>query len=270
MADLEAKLAAVGRQARRAVVVTDGIFSMRGDHAPLPKILEIAARFDERLPGERRWSWSTTRTASAPSATTGRGTEEFTGSRPADILIGTLGKALGVNGGYVTGSRMLTDYLRETAPLYIYSNPITLGEARGRAKALEILDSAEGRELLAHLRAMTRALRGRPDRGLGYETLPGEHPVVPLMVRDTPKTNALVAHLRQHGILATGLKFPVVPQGRRGDPLPDLRRPHRRPTSTSSSTYWRGSRARGHESPGDVVAAARRSRGRFMSPTGPR
>src|SRR4029077_21205984 len=78
--------------------------------------------------------------------------------------------------------------------------------------ALEILDSAEGLKLLAHLRAMT----ARFDQGLlrlGYETIPGEHPVTPLMVRDTAKTTALVAHLRQHGILATGLKFPVVPRG---------------------------------------------------------
>src|SRR5215210_1273730 len=103
-------------------------------------------------------------------------------------VIVTLGKAFGVNGGYVTGSRHLVEYLRETAPLYIYSNPITPGEAAAASKAVSIVDSPEGRRLLDHLRAMTaRFEKGIVD--LGYETIPGEHPVVPLMVRDTPKTN---------------------------------------------------------------------------------
>ncbi len=117
-----------------------------------------------------------------------------------------------MNGGYVTGSHHLTEYLRETAATYIYSNPITPGEAAAASKAVSIVDSSEGLRLLEHLRAMTaRFEKGIVD--LGYETIPGEHPVVPLMVRDTPKTNALVRHLKDHGILATGLKYPVVPRG---------------------------------------------------------
>ncbi|HYN20372.1 MAG TPA: aminotransferase class I/II-fold pyridoxal phosphate-dependent enzyme [Thermoanaerobaculia bacterium] len=210
-ADLEAKLAGAAGQVRRAIVVTDGIFSMRGDHADLPKILELAERFDREYPENVVVVVDDSHGVGA-FGSTGRGTEEFTGSRPVDILIGTLGKALGVNGGYVTGSRLLVEYLRETAPLYIYSNPITQGEAAAASKALEILDSERGRQLLVHLREMTKRFKGGLI-ALGYETLPGEHPVVPLMVRDTPKTNALVKHLRGHGILATGLKFPVVPRG---------------------------------------------------------
>lgn len=210
-ADLESKLQASAGKARRAVVVTDGIFSMRGDHAELPKILEIAERFDKEYPENVVVVVDDSHGVGA-FGETGRGTEEFTGSRPVDVLIGTLGKALGVNGGYVTGSRRLTEYLRETAPLYIYSNPITQGEAAAAAKALEILDSDRGRELLAHLRRMTKRFK-EGIVALGYETLPGEHPVVPLMVRDTPRTNELVKHLRRNGILATGLKFPVVPRG---------------------------------------------------------
>jgi glycine C-acetyltransferase len=210
-AGLEAKLAGAAGQARRAIVVTDGIFSMRGDHADLPKILELAERFDREYPENVVVVVDDSHGVGA-FGPTGRGTEEFTGSRPVDILIGTLGKALGVNGGYVTGSRLLVEYLRETAPLYIYSNPITQGEAAAAAKALEILDSERGRQLLVHLREMTKRFKDGIV-ALGYETLPGEHPVVPLMVRDTPKTNALVKHLRDHGILATGLKFPVVPRG---------------------------------------------------------
>jgi glycine C-acetyltransferase len=210
-ADLEAKLAAAVGQARRAIVVTDGIFSMRGDHAELPQLLDLAERFDREFPENVVVVVDDSHGVGA-FGPTGRGTEEFTRSRPVDVLIGTLGKALGVNGGYVTGSRVLVEYLRETAPLYIYSNPITQGEAAAAARALAILDSDEGRHLLAHLREMTRRFKDGIV-ALGYETLPGEHPVVPLMVRDTPKTNALVKHLRENGILATGLKYPVVPRG---------------------------------------------------------
>jgi glycine C-acetyltransferase len=142
---------------------------------------------------------------------TGRGTEEYTGAK-VDILIGTLGKAYGVNGGYVTSSKTVTDYLRETAPMYIYSNPITCSEAAATLKVLEILDSPKGLKRIEHLHAMTKKFeKGLLD--LGFETIPGDHPVVPLMVRDTPKTAAIVKHLKENGVLATGLNFPVVPKG---------------------------------------------------------
>ena len=143
---------------------------------------------------------------------TGRGTEEYTGSPPADVLVATLGKALGVNGGYVVGSETLVRFLRESAPFYIYSNPITASEASAAGKALDILDSEEGRGLLDKLRQLT----GRFEHGLvdlGFEVIPGEHPIVPLMVRDTDRTRALVKHLYDNGVLATGLAFPVVPRG---------------------------------------------------------
>lgn len=211
LADLEAKLEAVAGSCRRAIVVTDGIFSMRGDHAPLPELAAICRRWTERFEEDAVLVVDDSHGVGAIGRT-GRGTEEHTGSGPVDILVATLGKAFGVNGGYVTGTRVLTDFLRETAPTYIYSNPITVGECAAALKSLEIVDSPEGLRLLEHLRSMT----ARFEQGLlrlGYETIPGEHPVVPLMVRDTAKTTALVAHLRQHGVLATGLKFPVVPRG---------------------------------------------------------
>ncbi|HEX3552730.1 MAG TPA: aminotransferase class I/II-fold pyridoxal phosphate-dependent enzyme [Thermoanaerobaculia bacterium] len=211
LADLDAKLAAAAGTCRRVILVTDGIFSMRGDHAPLPEILEIARRHDGDFPEDVVVMVDDSHGVGA-FGRTGRGTEESTGSGPADVLVATLGKALGVNGGYVTGSKVLTDYLRETSPTYIYSNPITVGECAAALAAVDILDSPQGASLLDHLRAMT----SRFEQGLlrlGYETIPGEHPVTPLMVRDTAKTTALVAHLRQGGILATGLKYPVVPRG---------------------------------------------------------
>lgn len=196
---------------RRAVLVTDGIFSMRGSHAPLEKIFELARRYDERYPENVVVVVDDSHGVGAFGAT-GRGTEEFTGSGPADVLIGTLGKAFGVNGGYVTGTQVTTDYLRESAATYIYSNPITVGEAAAAIKAIELLDSPSGRMLLEHLRAMTRRFEQGILR-LGWETIPGEHPVTPLMVRDTARTAALVRHLRERGVLATGLNFPVVPKG---------------------------------------------------------
>lgn len=209
--ELEEHLEAAAKSNRRAIVVTDGIFSMRGDHAPLDRIMQLARQFDTRFPENVLVVVDDSHGVGAFGAT-GRGTEEFCGSGPSDLLVATLGKAFGVNGGYVVGHRAVIDYLRETSPFYIYSNPITPGEAAAALAALDILDSARGIGLLQHLREMTKRFeRGLVD--LGWETIPGEHPVVPLMVRDTSKTTRLVAHLFDRGILATGLGYPVVPRG---------------------------------------------------------
>jgi glycine C-acetyltransferase len=199
----------VGR-ARRAVVVTDGIFSMRGDHAPLDEIAAICERFQETYDEGVITVVDDSHGVGAFGAS-GRGTEEHTGA-PADVLVATLGKALGVNGGYVAASRTVIDYLRETAPFYIYSNPITPSEAAAALAALEILDSAEGVALVRRVHALAARLRaGLAERGL--EALPGPHPIVPLLVRDTERTKSLVEHLFAQGILATGLHYPVVPPG---------------------------------------------------------
>ena len=212
IADLEAaltKAAAIG--AKRAVVVTDGIFSMRGDHAPLLEIQAVVRKFDESFPENAVLVVDDSHGVGA-FGRKGRGTEEFTSCAPVDILVGTLGKAFGVNGGYVTGPRVLVDFLRETSMMYIYSNPITPAEAAAAKVAIDVLDSPEGLGLLDHLRAMTAKFeKGLVD--LGFETIRGEHPVTPLVVRDTPKTQALVKHLFASGILATGLSYPVVPKG---------------------------------------------------------
>ena len=211
MAELEDHLQQAAKQCSRAIIITDGIFSMRGDHAPLGDIMELARRYDKSFAENVLVAVDDSHGVGAFGAT-GRGTEEHTDSGGADLLIATLGKAFGVNGGYVAASRVIIDYLREKSPFYIYSNPITPGEAAAAAKALDILDSPPGVSLLGHLRAMTE----RFERGLislGHETIPGSHPIVPLMIRDTARTSALVGHLRNHGVLATGLNFPVVPKG---------------------------------------------------------
>ncbi|HUG32991.1 MAG TPA: aminotransferase class I/II-fold pyridoxal phosphate-dependent enzyme [Acidimicrobiia bacterium] len=207
---LDGELSGAAEMGTRALVVTDGVFSMRGDFADLSAIGKVVARYDGAFPENVVVVVDDSHGVGAYGET-GRGTEEVTGGR-ADVLIGTLGKAFGVNGGYVTGSSTLTTFLRERGPMYIYSNPITAGEAAAAEMAVSILDSNEGAQLLAHLAAMTSKFEtGLVDAG--FETIPGPHPIVPLMVRDTAKTAALVSHLYDNGILATGLNYPVVPQG---------------------------------------------------------
>ncbi|MBS3769449.1 MAG: aminotransferase class I/II-fold pyridoxal phosphate-dependent enzyme [Bacteroidales bacterium] len=210
MEELEGALERSVGKGKRALVVTDGIFSMRGDNAPLDKLVEICKKYNDRFE-EGVISIVDDSHGVGAFGNTGRGVEEYTGTQ-ADILIGTLGKAFGVNGGYVVSSSDVITYLRETAPTYVYSNPITVSEAEAAKKAVDIVDSEEGKKILEHLRAMTQLFEnGLKDAG--FETIEGEHPVVPLMVRDTQKTKKMVGYLNENGILATGLSYPVVPTG---------------------------------------------------------
>lgn len=212
MAGLKDALETASRSgAARALVVTDGIFSMRGDHAPLDEVMALAAQYDDRFEENVIVVVDDSHGVGA-FGDTGRGTEEYTKAPPCDVLVGTLGKAFGINGGYVASNASLIRFLRETSPMYIYSNPITPAEASAALASLELLDSAAGRRLLERLRSLTRRFEQGLTR-LGFEIIPGEHPVVPLMVRDTARTRALVRHLRANGVLATGLAFPVVPKG---------------------------------------------------------
>jgi glycine C-acetyltransferase len=211
--DLEALDRACGDaagRAKRLIVVTDGIFSMRGNHAPLAEIARIVRRHDAKFE-ENAFLVVDDSHGVGACGETGRGTEELTGAK-ADLLVGTMGKAFGVNGGYVVGPDAVIRFLRETSPFYIYSNPITPGEAKAATTALEVVDSPLGRQLLERLRSLTlRFEKGLEE--LGLEMIKGDHPVVPLMVRDTDRTRRLVQHLFDHGVLATGLTYPVVPHG---------------------------------------------------------
>lgn len=211
MDELEEQLQAASQTCQRAVIVTDGVFSMRGDHAPLDRIMALVRRYDEKFAENAVVIVDDSHGVGALGLT-GRGTEEATASGPADLLVATLGKAFGVNGGYVVGSATMIGYLRETAPFYIYSNPITPAEAAAAAASLTILEGPRGQALLEHLRAMTaRFEQGLQD--LGHEIISSPHPVTPLLVRDTPRTRRMVEHLFAKGILATGLGYPVVPRG---------------------------------------------------------
>jgi len=210
MADLESKLEEAKGFGNRVLVVTDGVFSMRGDFAPLKEFEEICNKFNSEFE-EGVITIADDSHGVGAFGKTGRGTEEITNGK-VDVLIGTLGKAYGVNGGYVVSSQKVIDFLKETAPMYIYSNPITCSETAAVLKVLDILESEEGLKILEHLNEMTK----RFEKGLidnGYETIKGPHPVVPLMVRDTEKTTKIVNWLKENGILATGLNYPVVPKG---------------------------------------------------------
>ncbi len=210
-AELEDILVRHAGKVSRVVVVTDGVFSMRGDHAPLDEIAALGRRYEEYFVEGLITIVDDSHGIGALGAT-GRGTEEKTAAAAADILIATMGKALGVNGGYVVASQTVIDYLRETAPFYIYSNPLTPSEAAAALAALEILDSSEGLGLLARLRTLAAGLRASFQER-SYETIAGEHPIVPLQIRDSAKTRELVKRLFAGDILATGISYPVVPAG---------------------------------------------------------
>lgn len=210
MRDLEEKVRASIGKAKRVIIVTDGVFSMRGDYAPLDKIEEIAKKYDEKFEENIITVVDDSHGVGA-FGETGRGTEEYTGAR-ADLLIGTLGKAFGVNGGYVVSNETVINYLKETAITYVYSNPITPAEAACALRVVNFLDSEEGRKRLKYLRDLTKRFKDGLLK-LGYETIVSEHPIVPVLVRDTRRTADLVNYLIDNGILATGLNYPVVPRG---------------------------------------------------------
>jgi glycine C-acetyltransferase len=210
MDELSHCLDAVPDGIERVIVIFDGIFSMRGDFAPLDEINRRCAPHRNRFPeglitviddshGIGAYGW------------TGRGTEEHVGAR-ADVVIGTFGKAFGVNGGFIASSPELVEAVRQKADTYIYTNPLSVADCAAAQAAVDVVDSPEGRQRLAHLHARIAQFRAGL-KALGLESIHGLHPVVPLLVRDTGKVRALVQHLFEHGVLATGLTYPIVPHG---------------------------------------------------------
>ena len=127
-------------------------------------------------------------------------------------MVGTFGKAFGVNGGFIAASEAVIEMVRQKADTYIYTNPLSVADCAAAEAAVQIADSPEGLRRLAHVQARIAQFRAGLDR-LGYESIPGEHPVVPLMVRETEKTRRMVQGFTDGGVLVVGLNFPVVPQG---------------------------------------------------------
>jgi glycine C-acetyltransferase len=208
--DLARQLDQVPAGTGRVIVIFDGVFSMRGDHAPLDAFMSLVRRHDARFRDGVVAIMDDSHGVGAYGPT-GRGTEEHTGAQ-ADVLVGTFGKAFGVNGGFVAGSAELVEAVRQKADTYIYTNPLGAADAAAAVTAVGIADGAEGRQRLANLKARTNQFR-EGLTALGLESIPGAHPVVPLLVRDTDRTRRKVRGLFDRGILAVGLTFPVVPKG---------------------------------------------------------
>ena len=210
MSGLKRCLDEVPLDMERVVVIFDGIFSMRGDYAPIHEINAVCRACESKFKDGVVTVVDDSHGIGA-YGDTGRGTADYCGASP-DIIIGTFGKAFGVNGGFIAGSPTLIEAVRQKADTYIYTNPLSVADCAAALKALDICAGEEGLTLLKNLRERTAQFRkGLADQG--KESISGPHPVVPLMVRDTQKTHDLVKYLFDHGVLVVGLTFPVVPRG---------------------------------------------------------
>ncbi len=210
MDDLRKCLTEVPEGMDRVAVIFDGIFSMRGDFAPIDQIAKITSTYQAKFK-EGLFTVVDDSHGIGAFGPNGRGTADHTGARP-DIIIGTFGKAFGVNGGFIAAGPIVVEAVRQKADTYIYTNPLSVADCAAAGRAIDICDSAEGLERLAHLRRMASRFR-RGIESLGWQSIPGPHPIVPLLVRDTPRTHRLVRHLLESSVLAVGLTFPVVPRG---------------------------------------------------------
>jgi len=129
-----------------------------------------------------------------------------------DILTGTLGKALGgASGGYTAGPKAVIDLLRQRSRPYLFSNSLPPAMVAASIKSLKILQSSL--ELPERLRANTAFFRGRMN-DLGLDILPGEHPIVPVMIGDAARAGRMAEHLLERGVYVVGFSYPVVPMGK--------------------------------------------------------
>jgi glycine C-acetyltransferase len=207
-ADLGALDAALGQaraeSARFVMVATDGVFSMDGHFAPLAGVRALCDRHGALLMVDDCH-------ATGFIGPQGRGTPARAGVR-ADILTGTLGKALGgALGGYIAGPQPVVDLLRQRARPYLFSNALPPAVTGAALAALDIVEAADD------ARARLAALSARWRAGLaaaGFELIPGEHPIVPVMTHDAPRAQAMAAALARRGVHVAGFFYPVVPQGR--------------------------------------------------------
>lgn len=210
MDDLHRCLDEVASDIERVVIIFDGVYSMRGDTAPIDQITAIAAKYDNRFTDGVITVVDDSHGIGAYGST-GRGTPEHSNAQP-DIIVGTFGKAFGVNGGFIAASETVIEAVRQKADTYIYTNPLSVADCAAAVKAIDVCDSEEGLGLLNNLRLRQRQFR-EGLANLGRETIEGPHPVIPLMVRSTPKTHDMVRSLYNSGVLVVGLVFPVVPKG---------------------------------------------------------
>ncbi|MCC6342798.1 MAG: glycine C-acetyltransferase [Bryobacterales bacterium] len=203
--DLEAKLKEASG-ARFRMIATDGVFSMDGYIANLPRICDLAEKHDALVMVDDSH-------AVGFMGANGRGTHEHHQVMGrVDILTGTLGKALGgASGGYVSGRREIIAMLRQRSRPYLFSNTIPPPVAAASLKALDLLStSTDQRDRLA---ANTAFFRRRMNE-LGFHILPGEHPIVPVMLGDAALATRMAGLLLDRGVYVIGFSFPVVPNGK--------------------------------------------------------
>lgn len=188
----------------RRLIVTDGVFSMDGDLAPLPEILELAKLFDA-------WILVDDAHATGVLGHYGRGTLEYYNLRhPRLIQLGTLSKAVGVEGGFVAGPRILIEYLRNKARTFIYSTAPAPPVTAAAIKSLEILQNEpKWREQLRNNSVKLR----EGLRALGYTFLNGPTPIIPVMIGDPAQVVTLSRALETHGVLVPAIRPPTVPKG---------------------------------------------------------
>ncbi len=204
MEDLEAQLkAARADGARHIMIATDGVFSMDGYLAPLSDIRALADRYDAVVMVDDCH-------ATGFMGPQGRGTPHHAGVR-ADILTGTLGKALGGSiGGYVAGPQPVIDLLRQRARPYLFSNSLPPAIVAAGIAALDLVE--QGDDLRARLFENARFWRAGLTR-LGFDLLPGEHPILPVMLGEARLAQEMAARLFDEGVYVSGFFFPVVPRG---------------------------------------------------------
>ena len=209
MADLEARLdEADASGARFKLIATDGIFSMDGTVADLKSICELADRFGALTMVDDSH-------AVGFVGNEGRGTPEFCGvSGRIDIITGTLGKALGgASGGYTAGRKEIVDLLRQRSRPYLFSNALAPSIAAASLVVLALLESREGAALRDRVGANGRRFR-REMTALGFDLVPGQHPIIPVMLGDAELATRMASALIAEGIYVTGFSYPVVPRGR--------------------------------------------------------
>ena len=205
MADLEAQLQA-SADARRRLIATDGVFSMDGYVAPLDNICDLAERYDAMVMVDDSH-------AVGFVGASGRGTPELHRvSDRVDLVTGTLGKALGgASGGYTSGRKEIIDLLRQRSRPYLFSNTVAPAVAGASLKVLDLLES--GDDLRSRLRENTAWFRTRMTE-LGFEILPGDHPIVPVMIGDAARATQMADAILQKGVYVIGFSYPVVPVGK--------------------------------------------------------
>ncbi|HYJ29013.1 MAG TPA: glycine C-acetyltransferase [Allosphingosinicella sp.] len=207
IADLEAQLQAADEAgARFKLISTDGVFSMDGYIAPLAAICDLAERYGALVHVDDSH-------ATGFVGPGGRGTPEHEGVMDrVDIITGTLGKALGgASGGFTSARREIVELLRQRSRPYLFSNTVAPSMVAGALKAVEL--AAEGDDLRARLRDNMAFFRSGLEQA-GFELLPGEHAIIPVMLHDARRAGALAEALLRKGVYVIAFSYPVVPKGR--------------------------------------------------------